>query len=112
MTDPAPATCLTHDELRDRYGLPERVDSALATVLDWLGQPTVLPPGCYAMAHRYPSVEAFEAYKTANLMRNHVGDHGIVQLGPATIGPGVYGVILIEPIPQRTAETDEEATRG
>jgi hypothetical protein len=101
--------CPTREELLARFGQPERVDSAVPTVLGMLGQPTSLPPGFYAMGHRYPSVEAFEAYKTANLVRHKIGEHGIRQLGPVTIGPGVYGVILIGPIPQRADATAEEA---
>lgn len=93
MADPAPEACLTRDKLLARYGELERADAA--TVLRLVGQPAEAAP--HAMAWRYPSVEAFEAYATANRIHYRIQDHGITQHGPAVTEDGVFGVLLILP---------------
>lgn len=101
----SPATPLTRDELLARYGEPERISQdQVANVLALLGKPD-LPPG-RALAHKYPSVEAFEAYALANRLRNRIGDHGILQVGPAVTDDGVYGALLINDlVPVRSEAT-------
>ncbi len=92
MADLQQETCLTRDELIAKYGKPERVADA-AAVLALLGKPD--SPALHPMAHRYPSVEAYEAFALTNRVRNRIRDHGIINLGPAVTGDGVFGVILL-----------------
>jgi Family of unknown function (DUF6085) len=91
VADESAEACPTREELIARYGKLEWADAA--TVLALVGQPDY-PPGD-AVAHRYPSVEAFEAYALANRVRNQIGKHGIMQVGPAVTDDGVFGAILL-----------------
>ena len=70
----------------------------MGVVLTQLGLSAALTLGCVTMTHRYQSIEAFDAYKTINPVQNEIANPeswDITLYGPAFIGPGVYGVILI-----------------
>jgi len=95
MPDELPgAGCLSRDELLERYGQPERTDAT--TVLALLGKPNV--QSVDAFAFQYSSVEAYEAFVTANRIRNRIAYHNILQLGPAVTDDGVFGVLLLGPV--------------
>ena len=87
----------TFDELQARYGTPERADSAMSIILAQLGISAAFSQGCIVMIHRYHSEEGFDAYKNTALIPDLiVPDNWLVTwYGPAFIGPGVYGAILI-----------------
>jgi len=100
------STPLSRDELIARYGQPEPADAA--AVLRLLGEPE--GAAHRAMAYRYPSVEAFEAYALANRVRNRIGDHGIGALGPAVAdNGGVFGVLLLPPDSPRVVDVHAQA---
>lgn len=83
-------TCdMTADQLRAYYGHPESAD--LFMVLHLLGDPDI--DTTWAVAYRYPSTEAHDAFADGN--QRH---HGHQSLGPAT-GPdgAVYGITIMDP---------------
>lgn len=88
----------TSKELEAKYGKPERIDSAANAILMSLGLSAAVPDNSIVMVHRYQSSEAFEAYKAANPVQYEIArpnDWGVTYYGPAFIGTGVYGVIII-----------------
>lgn len=89
---------LTSKELEVKYGKPERIDAAANATLMNLGLSAAVPAGSIVMVHRYQSPEAFEAYKTNNPVQYEIArpnDWDVTYYGPAFIGMGVYGVIII-----------------
>lgn len=78
---------MTAGQLRDYYGKPDAVD--LPMVLHMLGDPDIDTD--MAIACRYPSTEAHDAFADGN--QRH---HGHTSLGPVT-GPdgAIYGVTVM-----------------
>ncbi len=84
---------LIGEELRTKYGKPEQVPAG--PVLKLLKQEgvTVADPRT-AIAYRYPTTEACEAFAAGNLRH-----HGHESLGPVVTDEGIFGIVLLKPEP-------------
>ena len=82
---------LTREQLVERFGAAERVETSEAIKLDL---PVFSPDR--TLIHRYSSEEAFNEYRKVNLEQHHITENGITQSGPYTIEGKVYGVIVID----------------
>ena len=66
-----------------RYGKPVKTDSAVA--LDLLGKTSEIHPA-EAMAYRYPSREAAEAFADSNLLNGDLPSLGIMEVAGGWLG--------------------------